>query len=418
MSQNTLRRRAVPAFSSSTAKSDYLSTFRKLDVYPKLEESYSVKTSTGATVSLVSGVIMLVLFLSEFASFMTVTRKDHIVVDTTMGEKLRINFNITFFALTCAEVNVVSMDVAGDIHMNIDHGVFKTRLDPSTGRPIGQAFRENITEHKHEEEAAALPADYCGSCYGAATSDDQCCNSCADVRDAYSNKGWGIGNLGEVAEQCVREAKNPAMLSKAGEGCLTHGHVEVNKVSGNFHIALGKTITRDHRLIHQFSPNDAASYNCSHRINALSFGEPFPGRHDPLDGTTKVIAEHSGVFQYFIKIVPTEYRTSGGAASSPSSPSASSSAPLKTNQFSITDQFRPVGPINLPGGRVNRVAALPGVFFIYDLSPFMVQVTETTVPFTHFLTSVCAIVGGVFTIAGIVDSALYHVPRRMAGKGL
>ena len=52
------------------------------------------------------------------------------------------------------------------------------------------------------------------------------------------------------------------MLAKQGEGCLTYGHLEVNKVAGNFHIALGKTITRDHRLIHQFSPADAPKFNC------------------------------------------------------------------------------------------------------------------------------------------------------------
>jgi hypothetical protein len=101
---------------------------------------------------------MFILFMSEFISYMQVTRKDHIVVDTTMGEKLRINFNITFFSLNCAEVNVVSMDVAGDIHIDIDHNVFKSRLG-GDGNAIGDAFRENIT---HKEDVKPLPPDYCG----------------------------------------------------------------------------------------------------------------------------------------------------------------------------------------------------------------------------------------------------------------
>lgn len=33
--------------------------------------------------------------------------------------------------------------------------------------------------------------------------------------------------------------------------------------------------------------------------------------------------------------------------------------------------------------------------------------TEERSTFLHFLTSVCAIVGGVFTVAGILDSLLY-----------
>jgi hypothetical protein len=39
----------------------------------------------------------------------------------------------------------------------------------------------------------------------------------------------------------------------------------------------------------------------------LSFGEDFPGRDDPLDGTVKVLEHDSGVYQYFMKVVPTEY---------------------------------------------------------------------------------------------------------------
>ena len=37
---------------------------------------------------------------------------------------------------------------------------------------------------------------------------------------------------------------------------------------------------------------------------------------------------------------------------------------------------------------------LPGVFFIYDISPIKVKFTEKQQSFTYFLTSLCAIVGG------------------------
>lgn len=59
---------------------------------------------------------------------------------------------------------------------------------------------------------------------------------------------------------------------------------------------------------------------------------------------------------------------------------------------------------------------LPGVFVMYDLSPIMVMFTEKQRSFAHFLTSVCAIVGGVFTVAGIIDSLLYHSMRSLKKK--
>ena len=37
------------------------------------------------------------------------------------------------------------------------------------------------------------------------------------------------------------------------------------------------------------------------------------------------------------------------------------------------------------------------MFVTYEISPLMVEVTEHRRSFTHFLTGVCAIVGGVFT---------------------
>ena len=49
-------------------------------------------------------------------------------------------------------------------------------------------------------------------------------------------------------------------------------------------------------------------------------------------------------------------------------------------------------------------------------SPMMVQLTEHRRSFTHFLTGVCAIVGGVFTVAGMVDGMLYHSTRALRKK--
>ena len=37
-----------------------------------------------------------------------------------------------------------------------------------------------------------------------------------------------------------------------------------------------------------------------------------------------------------------------------------------------------------------------------------VRYHETKMGFLHFLTSVCAIVGGIFTVSGIIDAFIYH----------
>lgn len=48
------------------------------------------------------------------------------------------------------------------------------------------------------------------------------------------------------------------------------------------------------------------------------------------------------------------------------------------------------------------------IWFRYDLNPITVKYTEFRKPFYTFLTTVCAIVGGTFTVAGIIDSVINH----------
>jgi hypothetical protein len=46
----------------------------------------------------------------------------------------------------------------------------------------------------------------------------------------------------------------------------------------------------------------------------------------------------------------------------------------------------------------------------------MVRFVEERKSFTHFLTGVCAIIGGVFTVAGIIDALVYHSLKSLKKK--
>ncbi|KAL4333583.1 hypothetical protein GQ457_07G023460 [Hibiscus cannabinus] len=102
-----------------------------------------------------------------------------------------------------------------------------------------------------------------------------------------------------------------------------------------------------------------------------------------------------GLYQYFIKVVPTMYSDVSGHT-------------IQSNQFSVTEHYK--------GADIGLLDSVTGVFFFYDLSPIKVTFTEQHVSFLHFLTNVCAIVGGVFTVAGIIDSCIYHGHNAMKRK--
>jgi hypothetical protein len=55
------------------------------------------------------------------------------------------------------------------------------------------------------------------------------------------------------------------------------------------------------------------------------------------------------------------------------------------------------------------INAIPAAKFSYTLSPMQIIVEEHRQAFYKFITTVCAIIGGVFTIAGMLDSGVYTV---------
>ena len=57
-----------------------------------------------------------------------------------------------------------------------------------------------------------------------------------------------------------------------------------------------------------------------------------------------------------------------------------------------------------------------GIFLTLDISPMMITYTEYQKPFSHFLTDTCAIVGGIFTMAGLIDGFIYTAEKRLGKK--
>merc|ERR1712086_364370 len=151
----------------------------------------------------------------------------------------------------------------------------------------------------------------------------------------------------------------------------------------------------------------------------------------------------TGLFQYFIKVVPTKYKgdivDDMGAPPSPTGDEWEKL--LETNRYFYTERFRPlIGEVHeeailsgdpdrgmagaFVGGKMGGTlhekvehhaaqnAVLPGVFFVYEIYPFAVEVTRNSVPFMHLWIRIMATVGGVFTIMSMIDGVLYSREKR------
>ncbi|KAM7259295.1 hypothetical protein ACFE04_015036 [Oxalis oulophora] len=112
-----------------------MNKLRNLDAYPKINEDFYSRTFSGGIITVVSSVVMFLLFFSELRLYLNAATETKLVVDTSRGETLRINFDVTFPALPCSIVSLDAMDISGEQHLDVKHDIIKKRID-SNGNVI------------------------------------------------------------------------------------------------------------------------------------------------------------------------------------------------------------------------------------------------------------------------------------------
>ncbi|XP_070802901.1 endoplasmic reticulum-Golgi intermediate compartment protein 2 [Pituophis catenifer annectens] len=325
-----------------------LNLVKELDAFPKVPESYIETSTSGGTVSLIAFTTMALLTIMEFTVYRDTWMKYEYEVDKDYTSKLRINVDITV-AMKCQHIGADVLDLAETMVATADGLVYEPVIfELSPMQREWQRILQNIQARLQEE------------------------HSLQDIifKSAFKSASTALP---------PRE-DNPVHLADA---CRIHGHLYVNKVAGNFHVTVGKAIPHPRGHAHLAALVSHESYNFSHRIDHLSFGELIPGIINPLDGTEKIASDHNQMFQYFVTVVPTKLQTHKISA--------------ETHQFAVTERER---VINHAAGS----HGVSGIFMKYDISSLMVTVTEEHMPFWQFIVRLCGIVGGIFSTTGILHS--------------
>ncbi|KAM4572957.1 endoplasmic reticulum-Golgi intermediate compartment protein 2-like isoform 1-T1 [Odontesthes bonariensis] len=325
-------------------KKKALTLVKELDAFPKVPESYVESTASGGTVSLIAFTLMAVLAFLEFFVYRNTWMKYEYEVDKDFSSKLRINVDITV-AMRCQYIGADVLDLAETMVASDGLKYEPVNFELSPDQRLWQMTLLHIQERLRVE------------------------HSLQDVLFKAAIKGAPPGQ--------IRSADD----SSSHSACRIHGHLYVNKVAGNFHITVGKSIPHPRGHAHLAALVSHDSYNFSHRIDHLSFGEAIPGIISPLDGTEKISPDSNHMFQYFITIVPTKLNTYKVSAD--------------THQFSVTERER---AINHAAGS----HGVSGIFMKYDISSLMVKVTEQHMPLWQFLVRLCGIVGGIFSTTGMI----------------
>ncbi|XP_020328954.1 endoplasmic reticulum-Golgi intermediate compartment protein 2-like [Oncorhynchus nerka] len=322
-----------------------LTLVKELDAFPKVPESYVETTASGGTVSLIAFTAMALLAFLEFFVYRDTWMQYEYEVDKDFSSKLRINIDITV-AMRCQFVGADVLDLAETMVASDGLHYEPVTFDLSPQQRLWHRTLLMIQDRLREE------------------------HSLQDVIFKTVLKGSPTA----LPPREDSPSQSPA-------ACRIHGHLYVNKVAGNFHITVGKAIPHPRGHAHLAALVSHDTYNFSHRIDHLSFGEEIPGIINPLDGTEKVCTDHNQMFQYFITIVPTKLNTYQISAD--------------TNQYSVTERERVINHAVGSHG-------VSGIFMKYDISSLMVKVTEQHMPLWRFLVRLCGIIGGIFSTTGMI----------------
>eukprot|EP00897_Mesotaenium_endlicherianum_P000922 jgi/Mesen1/10830/ME000093S10345 len=202
--------------------------------------------------------------------------------------------------------------------------------------------------------------------------------------------------------QALEDHSGHLRRAPQSSGCNIEGFVLVKKVPGNLMVS---AVSGAHSF-------DASTMNMTHNVHSFSFGRPLtkrkqdlverylpPSHHLVQDRPGRItnhffLSHHDNVtHDHYLQVVMTEVE------------------PLH-----MRDKIRRDHRLRQSMQTYDYTAhsssfqsgSVPVARFHYELSPMQVMIYETRRSFWHFITNVCAIIGGVFTVAGIVDGMLHH----------
>jgi len=184
-------------------------------------------------------------------------------------------------------------------------------------------------------------------------------------------------------------------------GCQISGFLMVDRVPGNFHLQARSPM-------HDFA---AHMTNVSHEVHHLSFGSPaikneikyghtlaplgFLAGLSPMDNNVYVTKNEHEAYHHYLKIISSDVGSAGSYRTLKTPEQRRAYRILQSSQLSFyhTDQ-------------------VPEAKFAYDLSPIAVAYVSEGRRWYDYICSVFAIIGGVFTVFGMVEGMLSSITTR------
>eukprot|EP00511_Aplanochytrium_stocchinoi_P003613 CAMPEP_0204837296 /NCGR_PEP_ID=MMETSP1346-20131115/27355_1 /ASSEMBLY_ACC=CAM_ASM_000771 /TAXON_ID=215587 /ORGANISM="Aplanochytrium stocchinoi, Strain GSBS06" /LENGTH=368 /DNA_ID=CAMNT_0051972611 /DNA_START=126 /DNA_END=1232 /DNA_ORIENTATION=+ len=354
---------------------------------------------------------VLWLLFSQILNLRTPEIIEDLYVDTTLKEKYVIQFDITFPRMPCESLQLAAMDASGSLLDDVTLHVNKVSIGKD-----GRFLAIETNSHDDAGWDSTSKSDSCKSCYGAKQKGN-CCNTCNDVRTAFDQKGW-LFERTERFEQCggifdfmiPTHGRRKRPVADKGDkgsivGCEAFGYLTVPRSTGQIRFSPDPYVSRS-QMINNILYRRSAYADISHTIHHMSFTDEetvkwkdidqvltgalneFSNYSNPLQNVVKTL-DHPSAVRYFLQVIPTTFSFTTGLF-------------ITGNQISATQLVR----------RINAQESLSDIVFSYESAPLRMGYRQNSKSLGQFFTNVCAIVGGFYSVTGILDQTYYKFSKK------
>ena len=383
--------------------------WRSMDAFAKPMDGLRTQTAVGGAITLMASVVACVLFLSQVWLYVKVD---------------------VIHSLHLAESNPLSVVLSWSENYleskNRHHG--SQQHSPDFFYQVLEREKSRIQFYAHITFAHLQCSDLDIGISGASLSNGK-------LSELYGRHAFSKRTPTEYEQRMAESGgfdtsgNRHKLVTANDKGCTLEGSVRIPKTGGDFQatidpqswmaatnfMMLGIQDPRQRKQQQQHD-NHAMLFNMTHHIHNIRFGEPHPYfEQSPLKGLSAAPSKYkrntegnnamaAGVFsnQMVAKLVPTRVKQFARMAH-------------ETYQISLASHI--VYPETLAKAQQNSgMIILPGVSLTYDLTPIAVHHTEQRDNIFVFLSSLVAIVGGVFVTVSLLSSCLINSAAAVAKK--
>lgn len=345
---------------------------RKFDLFPKVaDDSFDVRTKAGGVISLLTFLFMIIITIVEIKEHSKTIIKQRPILEQSNKRSQRptsVFFNITV-GYPCQLLQITVKDISGNHQVDFAKKITRQRLDKNL-QPLSSPISDDDPQSIFNS---------CGNCYG--SNYTKCCMTCFDIASSFKLQDKLVPNLNGL-EQCVRDKKS----IDDKETCRLYGELSTTFSKGQILVNAGGQLQLPVHYKHDLT-YFGDSVNLSHWITIFRFGPDFDGLKNPLDNSRWLQRGHGFYFyRYSLNLVKTITKNTVG------------------NQYSASfNQFK-----------IEKTVSKrhPSIAFDFDTSPIAVQFSIERRSLLTFLTSLFAILGGGFTIGGLIDSFVFNINKR------